>query len=389
MNNHEDLAIISKELMLEQPFYGLFLIGLNKEFGKAVDTAGVSRQNINYKLVINPDFWNSLSNDHRKGLLWHEVLHIVFDHINLRNSYGDFRLFNIAADCELNQYIPEHLLPEGAILPSTFPDLNLKLRAGTDYYYNELLKDQQNNSGNSDNGGSLQDLLDALGDEDMHPTWKEFDDMSEAEKRLMTAQAEYQIREAVEEVIKARGSIPGEISSIYQRIINPEPPKFDWRKYIRNFIGNSYQVETRTSRKKLNKRFPDFPAMKFKPKKHILVAIDTSGSVSDTEVKEFLNEIYHLHRAGTELTVAQCDTEIRDISKYNPRKDIKIYGRGGTEFDPILEYYNKNAHVYTSLVYLTDGECTASITPRGKMLWVISTNGTPNQQLPGPQIQLN
>ena len=386
MSKHEELAIISKELMLEQPFYGLFLIGLNKEFGKAVPTAGVSRQNINYKLVINPDFWSELSNNHKKGLLWHEILHIVFDHINLRNSYGDFRLFNIAADCELNQYIPEHLLPEGAILPSTFPDLNLKLRAGTDYYYNELLKDQQNNSGND---GSLQDLLDALGDEDMHPTWKEFDDMSEAEKRLMTAQAEYQIREAVEEVIKARGSIPGEISSIYHRITNPEPPKFDWRKYIRNFIGNSYQVETRTSRKKLNKRFPDFPAMKFKPKKHILVAIDTSGSVSDTEVKEFLNEIYHLHRAGTELTVAQCDTEIRDISKYNPRKDIKIYGRGGTEFDPILEYYNSNTHIYTSLVYLTDGECTASITPRGKMLWVISTNGTPNQQLPGPQIQLN
>lgn len=316
-------------------------------------------------------------------------MHIVFDHINLRSSYADFKLFNIAADCELNQYIPEHLLPEGAILPSTFPELNLNLKAGTDYYYNELLKDQQNNNCNGNSGGSLQDLLDALGDEDMHPTWKEFDDMSEAEKRLMTAQAEYQIREAVEEVIKARGYLPGEISSIYQRITNPEPPKFDWRKYIRNFIGNSYQVETRTSRKKLNKRFPDFPAMKFKPKKHILVAIDTSGSVSDTEVKEFLNEIYHLHRAGTELTVAQCDTEIRDISKYNPRKDIKIYGRGGTEFDPILEYYNKNAHVYTSLVYLTDGECTASITPRGKMLWVISTNGTPNQQLPGPQIQLN
>lgn len=387
MNKHEELAIISKELMLEQPFYGLFLIGLNKEFGKAVPTAGVSRQNINYKLVINPDFWNELSNDHKKGLLWHEILHIVFDHINLRSSYTDFKLFNIAADCELNQYIPEHLLPEGAILPSTFPELNLKLKAGTDYYYNELLKDQQNNNG--DGGGSLQDLLDALGDEDMHETWKEFDNMSEAEKRLMTAQAEYQIREAAEEVIKARGYLPGEISNIYHRITNPEPPKFDWRKYIRNFIGNSYQVETRTSRKKLNKRFPDFPAMKFKPKKHILVAIDTSGSVSDTEVKEFLNEIYHLHRAGTELTVAQCDTKIRDISKYNPRKDITIYGRGGTEFDPILEYYNDNTHIYTSLVYLTDGECTASITPRGKMLWVISTNGTPNEQLPGPQIQLN
>ncbi len=314
-------------------------------------------------------------------------MHIVFDHINLRSSYTDFKLFNIAADCELNQYIPEHLLPEGAILPSTFPELNLKLKAGTDYYYNELLKDQENNNGNGD--GSLQDLLDALGDEDMHETWKEFDNMSEAEKRLMTAQAEYQIREAAEEVIKARGYLPGEISNIYHRITNPEPPKFDWRKYIRNFIGNSYQVETRTSRKKLNKRFPDFPAMKFKPKKHILVAIDTSGSVSNDELVEFFNEIRHIHKTGTEITVLQCDTQINSIEKYNPKKDVKVQGRGGTEFNPVLEYYNENTKKFTCLVYLTDGECSTDITPRGKMLWVISSKARINEQLPGPQIQLN
>jgi predicted metal-dependent peptidase len=381
MDRQDSLAITSKELMLAQPFYGLFLIGLNKDWSKDLPTAGVCKENINYKLTINPDFWDSLNVDHRKGLLWHEILHIAFDHLMMRSSYGDFQLFNIAADCELNQYIPKEFLPDGAILPESFPELQLEKKAGTDYYYRMLSENRESDS--------VEELLDGLGGKDMHESWKEFEKLSDAEKRLIKAQAEYQIREAVEEIIKSKGHLPGEIKSIFDRITNPEPAKFDWRKYIRNFIGNSYQVETKSSRKKLNKRFPDFPAMKFKPKKHILVAIDTSGSVSDNEVKEFINEIYHLHRAGTELTIAQCDTEIRSVKKYKPKAPIEIHGRGGTEFDPVLEYYNKNTHIYTSLVYLTDGECNASIKPRGKMLWVISTNGTPNTELPGPQIQLN
>lgn len=73
MDRQDSLAITSKELMLEQPFYGLFLIGLNKDWSKDLPTAGVCKENINYKLTINPDFWDSLSVDHRKGLLWHEL----------------------------------------------------------------------------------------------------------------------------------------------------------------------------------------------------------------------------------------------------------------------------------------------------------------------------
>jgi predicted metal-dependent peptidase len=129
--------------------------------------------------------------------------------------------------------------------------------------------------------------------------------------------------------------------------------------------------------------------MKFKPKKHILVAIDTSGSVSNDELVEFFNEIRHIHKTGTEITVLQCDTQINSIEKYNPKKDVKVQGRGGTEFNPVLEYYNKNTKKFTCLVYLTDGECYTDITPRGKMLWVISSKARINEQLPGPQIQLN
>jgi predicted metal-dependent peptidase len=379
MRKDEELALAGKELMLEHPFYGMFLIGLNKEWNESVPTAGVSKHNINYKLVINTEFWNSLSSDHKKGLLWHELLHIVFDHLNLRDGFGDKRLFNIAADCELNQYITPSYLPDGAILPSSFPNLKLDRKAGTNYYYKIL----QDNPDDPD----VQQLMDGAGD--MHASWEEFDNLSESEKKLLKAQAEYQLKEAAEECLKSQGHLPGEIAQIYKRITEVTPSKFNWRAYLRRFAGNSYVVETKLSRKKLNKRYPDAPGMKFKPKKHILVAIDTSGSVSNDELVEFFNEIRHIHKTGTEITVLQCDTQINSIEKYNPKKDVKVQGRGGTEFDPVLDYYNKHSKVFTCLVYLTDGECYTTITPRGRMLWVISSRARINEQLPGPQIQLN
>lgn len=379
MRKDEELALAGKELMLEHPFYGMFLIGLNKEWNESVPTAGVSKHNINYKLVINTEFWNSLSSDHKKGLLWHELLHIVFDHLNLRDGFGDKRLFNIAADCELNQYITPSYLPDGAILPSSFPNLKLDRKAGTNYYY-KILQDNPNDP-------DVQQLMDGAGD--MHASWEEFDNLSESEKKLLKAQAEYQLKEAAEECLKSQGHLPGEIAQIYKRITEVTPSKFNWRAYLRRFTGNSYVVETKLSRKKLNKRYPNAPGMKFKPKKHILVAIDTSGSVSNDELVEFFNEIRHIHKTGTEITVLQCDTQINSIEKYNPKKDVKVQGRGGTEFDPVLDYYNKNSKVFTCLVYLTDGECYTTITPRGRMLWVISSRARINEQLPGPQIQLN
>jgi predicted metal-dependent peptidase len=379
MRKDEELALAGKELMLEHPFYGMFLIGLNKEWNESIPTAGVSKHNINYKLVINTEFWGSLSSDHKKGLLWHELLHIVFDHLNLRDEFADKRLFNIAADCELNQYIIPSYLPNGAILPSTFPNLKLERKAGTNYYYNMLLDNQDD-----------PDVQNMMGDaDDMHDTWKEFDNLSESEKKLLKSQAEYQLKEAAEECLKSRGQLPGEIAHIYKRITEVTPSKFNWRAYLRRFAGNSYIVETKLSRKKLNKRYPDAPGMKFKPKKHILVAIDTSGSVSNDELVEFFNEIRHIHKTGTEITVLQCDTQINSIEKYDPKKDVRVQGRGGTEFDPVIDYYNKNSKRFTCLVYLTDGECYTTITPRGRMLWVISSKARINEQLPGPQIQLN
>ena len=76
MDKQRSLSKISKELMLKEPFYGFFLIMLNKLWSNKLSTAGVSKHNINFQLAINPEFWESLSDDHKMGLLKHELLHI-------------------------------------------------------------------------------------------------------------------------------------------------------------------------------------------------------------------------------------------------------------------------------------------------------------------------
>ena len=111
MDKAQSLSKISKDLMLKEPYYGFFLIMLNKVWRKDLPTAGVSKQNINYQLAINEEFWTGLSDDHKMGLLKHELLHIAFGHLVSFSSFSNKKLANVAMDMEINQYIESSWLP--------------------------------------------------------------------------------------------------------------------------------------------------------------------------------------------------------------------------------------------------------------------------------------
>lgn len=99
MNKVQSLSKASKDLMLKEPYYGFFLIMLNKLWdSKRVPTAGVSKNGINYQLAINPEFWESLPEEQRLGILKHELLHIAFGHLTTFFKFSDKRLANVAMD---------------------------------------------------------------------------------------------------------------------------------------------------------------------------------------------------------------------------------------------------------------------------------------------------
>ena len=393
MDKVQSLSKTAKDLMLKEPYYGFFLIMLNKLWSKKVPTAGVSKNGINYQLMINDEFWEGLSENHRLGLLKHELLHIAFGHLTTVFKFSDRRMANVAMDMEINQYIDVNYLPEGGIMIDNYAELNLDRKAGARYYYDKLKqakddKDQNGTSG-SDAFDNLCDQMDSGCGDNLpdHSTWDEFEDLSEAEQKLIEKQLQKVLGDAKEQTVRKRGSVPGEIEGvlIIEEIV---APKFDWRGYIRRFTGISTKVFTKKIRRKENRRFSDNPGLKIKMKQHMLLAIDTSGSVSDTELMEFMNEIHHIYKAGVDITIVQCDTSIRSIEPYRGKNEIQVNGRGGTEFDPVLDYYNENNKKYTSLVYFTDGECDASVRPKGNVLWVISERSSMNNDLPGKVIKL-
>lgn len=432
MDKIQSLSKAAKDLMLKEPYYGFFLIMLNKVWDKRrVPTAGVSKNGINYQLTINDDFWESLSENHRLGLLKHELLHIAFGHLTTFFKFSDKRLANVAMDMEINQYIDNSWLPGGeytkqeiddirdqvkieiaearerdapieeimelakkvparGVMIDDYPDMNLDRKAGCRYYYDKLKeakdkKDQNGTCGDTNMDKLLEDIDN--GDTDDHSTWEDFEDLTEAEQKLIEKQLQKVLTDAKEQTEKKRGTVPGEIEGviIVEEIVKA---KFDWRGYIRRFTGTSTHVFTKKIRRKENRRFDANPGLKIKMKQHMLLGIDTSGSVSNDELKEFMNEIHHIYKAGVEITIIQCDTSIRSIESYKGKNEIEVKGRGGTEFDPVLEYYNANTKKYTSLVYFTDGECTADVKPRGNVLWVLSERSSMNTDLPGKVIRL-
>jgi predicted metal-dependent peptidase len=434
MDKIQSLSKTAKDLMLKEPYYGFFLIMLNKLWSNKVPTAGVGKNGINYQLVVNPDFWEKLSELNRLGLLKHELLHIAFGHLTSVFKFSDRKLANVAMDMEINQYIEDSWLPGGELtsdqfkqlkeavtaelekakennatpeelliiqekLPSRgimiddYEELNLDRKAGARYYYDKLKeakeqKDQTGTSG-SENFDQLCDQMDSGEGDGLpdHSTWDDFDNLSEAEQKLIEKQLQKVLSDAKEQTVKKRGTVPGEIESVIviEEIV---AAKFDWRGYIRRFTGISSKVYTKKIRRKENRRFSDNPGLKIKMRQHMLLAIDTSGSVSNDELLEFMNEIHHIYKAGVDITIIQCDTKIRSVEAYKGKNDLKVHGRGGTEFDPVLEYYNENNKKYTSLVYFTDGECDANVKPRGNVLWVISERSAMNEDLPGKVIKL-
>ena len=386
INIQDEVARTTKSLIFAEPFYGLFLIGINKKYSLNLPTAGVSKNNIGMQLTINPEFYLDLSEDHRFGLIKHELLHIAFGHLITRDKYSDKKLFNIAADLEINQYILESKLPQGGLLLSSFPELNLPKKAGTQKYY-ELLEEAQED-GTCPSLDNLMDQMDGNSPH-CHGTWDEFDDLPEADKKLMQKQIEHQLKDSAEQTVKKHGHVPGELAELIHRLMNIEPAKFDWRSYLRRFAGNSSVVYTKKLRRKYNKRYAANPGLKIKFKNHILVGVDTSGSVNNDELKEFFSELTHMHKTGHKITIAQCDTQLKSVKEFNPKKDWEIHGRGGTSFQPVIDHYNEKKGSYTALIYLTDGEAYSPDNCPANTLWVHSSISRINEELPGQKIKLN
>lgn len=319
------------DLVLEEPFYGLFLTELNKRFtdDKGMPTACVAKtpENINVSLVINRNFWqNVLKNDkQRKFVILHEALHVIFNHFLFFHTRTERLIDNIATDIMINQYCDaKYERPEDGMFIDKFPELKLKPLESSQYYYDELLKakekKQQSQGKGEDSkagpkgnqqGTSGSKLLDQMLDNepaDWHASWKDITEgMSDTEKELLRKQIEASIRDVAEQVEKSRGEIPAHLKDIVAKSFEVNKPIVEWKTLFRQFVGSAMAYDPYRTRKRPNLRFDDAPVTKQRPKIRGIFAIDQSGSMGDNDVKEGNSELYHIWKAGVKIDLAEWD----------------------------------------------------------------------------------
>ena len=179
---------VIKFLMREEPYYGMFACGLAKEFSDKIPTAGVTIDGINFKLVINKDFWYKLSFPQRCGVLKHELLHLAFFHVLDRDIYlplceNDPVLMNLAMDMEVQSYVNKEyrLECDAEKMFQEYP--NIQRGLGTKFYIEFLKQVKHYNPKNkkSNNQPDLSKGKDILDNHHSDHNWGT-QEMSEAKK---------------------------------------------------------------------------------------------------------------------------------------------------------------------------------------------------------------
>lgn len=351
-----------RKLLIREPFYGLFLLSLNKYFDEKVPTACVKRNGINIDLVINEQYWNSLSDECEISVLMHECGHILFKHFEMQKSFKNHKHFNIAGDCEVNSYI-KNMPPDWC----TADKYKLPPCCGTKFYYENIPEEEDDKAPDHD--------------------WSSFDDMSDAEKQLVNNQVDHIAKQSAEQVQKSCGKIPAHLTSYIDSLFKKKERVFDWKSYFRRMIGTVVDIELKKTRKRESIRFPDASGLKHKKKSNICVVVDTSGSVSDSELNDFFNEIYYVWKAGANVTIIENDAAIGRIYPYTGKWDGKVTGRGGTEFQDAVKWYNEHKKDFNTIIFFTDGYADVNLNISGESIWVITSNGY-HQEYPGKTLYI-
>lgn len=91
---------------------------------------------------------------------------------------------------------------------------------------------------------------------------------------------------------------------------------------------------------------------------HLLVAIDTSGSISDNMLSDFYSAINLIFRYGVvQIDVCQFDAVLGPIEPmHQAHRIVNVKGRGGTSYQPLFDYIMLQRNEYDGLVILTDGQ---------------------------------
>lgn len=313
-------------------------------------------------IYFHPDFWKSINDKERVAVLAHEGWHVAFNHVINMHDYKDMNSvkYNIAADHVINLMLEEsgYQLPSFALKDKQYKDMS------TMQIYN-LLPDPPSDTGNDSLIGDIKPKGDKPSPEKLQQQRNAIEDI------IVKA---HTIAQATDP--NGVGSLPGDVQIFIDKLLNP---KLDWRTITQNIVSSF--VRTDYSYKRPNRRYmPDYylPSLYNEGMGELCAAFDTSGSVSDEEIKMFLTEVISFKEilSPALTTIIDFDTSIKNVHKFTADENIKgiaLTGRGGTCLKCVFDYYNKN--IPNLLVVFSDLQCPPiQEDPGYPVIWVCVNN---------------
>ena len=417
------LAAARTRLILDKPFLGALVLRLpmveaNPDW---CPTTGTDAKQFYY----NPEYINSLTLAQTQFMLAHEALHCALSHFS-RRQHRVLHRWNLACDYAINPLLVEDgLTPpydtlimdeyKGMTAEEIYPLLQEDDNQETidEHLYDENSdgsgegeqenpndnpppennKDQQQqekgDQSNDEAGGKNQQ--NGQGQSQPQPgSNPQPPPLTPEEKETLEVQWQQRMAGAAQQAIQA-GKMDGAMARMIDHLLQPRLP---WRmllsRYMTSMARDDYSYMRQSRRSQGNAILPSLHSSQVE----VVVAVDTSGSIRDTEIQEFLSEVSALKgQMRARITLIPCDATIADDAPwiFEPWEELilqtQISGGGGTDFRPVFEWVDAQSIKPEILVYFSDLEGKfPELAPTYPVLWLVKGKEKPPW---GQRIQLN
>ncbi len=404
------------QLILDHPFLGNLVLRLPLLAADAwCKTSATDAKNFYY----NPSFINELNAAQIKFVLIHEALHCALTHFARRGNRVKHK-WDLACDFAINPLLvkegfrPPLDLPifhkyQGMIAEEIYPMIDDKL--DVEPMDQHLYDDNPNSEQDKSNGGLREDNLKnnpspapnsppnapknpAFSNPSQHPSnaqplAKKPPPLSPDEVESLATQWQKNLASSAQIANQA-----GKLSADFMKLIDFFlQPRISWQALLAQYMTRLARDDFTYARP--SRRFGDaiLPSLR-SAQINLCVAIDTSGSITQDEINEFIAEIAAIKsNIRASLSLIACDETLNPACpwRFEAWEELQfpatLGGGRGTNFKPVFEYLQAQDIPSDALIYFTDGRgIFPEFEPNYPVLWLVKgKEGVPW----GVRIQLN
>lgn len=381
------LAAARTRLILDKPFLGALVMHLPLKAAdpKWCETTATDARHFYY----NPAYIARLTLEQTQFVLAHEAMHCALSHFARRNHRQKHR-WDVACDYAVNMILDDERMhgPEDALIDAKYRGLTAEeiyplLHEDPPEKTQDMhLFDQESSEGggqsesmeqeagqgqgeqdkdrHSEGGGGRPQRQDGQGSEPQQAS-----DVQEAAPQppmdpdRLDEQWKSRLAAAAQAARQA-----GKLSPTLMRLIDHLlAPQLPWRallaRYMMQAARDDYSFQ-RTSRRDTGAAL--MPRL-YSQSVNVVVALDTSGSIKDEELREFLTEVDALKgQIRAEVTLHACDDKLCEGGPWRFAQweaitlPAGVSGKGGTDFRPVFDWIERERLNPDLLVYFTDAE---------------------------------